>query len=226
VKPTEDQIKQEIIHSNTVGSDETGTRASGRNFWIHASVTNLFSHFQANIKRGMEGINASGILENFHGTLVHDFFKPYLNLSCKHAFCNAHILRELIGVYETTSQVWADQMIQVLIMSLDAKKDNSPNIPNQDVIQEILILYDKAIQLGHKENPEIPFDNAYANFSERALRMIKVKNKISGCFRSKEGIEYFCQARSFIDTCRKHKMNILKSIAMIFNNTNFRFSAE
>ena len=251
LKPIEDTIKQEIIDGNVACFDETGTRSEKKNFWVHVAVTPNFSHFSFHNKRGLDGMIAGGILPNFKGTAVHDFFKPYLKFECEHSFCNAHLIRELIGAHETTKQVWTEMMLGVLITGLDARKESIPETASLDILK----MYDKAILMGFQENPDIdigkrkssskvinllkrmdlyresilkfllttdvPFDN---NLAERALRMFKVKNKISGCFRNSMSGEFFCRLRSFIDTCKKQRLPILESILNVFNFSSFQFT--
>ena len=91
IQPIETKIKQEIISEEVVCFDETGVRSEKKNYWVHVATTPNFTHFNFDRKRGFEGMSAGGILPEFKGTAVHDFFRPYLKFDCGHSYCNARL---------------------------------------------------------------------------------------------------------------------------------------
>ncbi|MFH1127018.1 MAG: transposase, partial [archaeon] len=65
---------------------------------------------------------------------------------------------------------------------------------------------------------DVPFDN---NLGERDIRMTKLKQKISGCFRTLEGVQRFCRIRGYISTVRKNEGEVIDAIQDAFNGVPF-----
>jgi hypothetical protein len=147
-------------------------------------------------KRGQAAHERLGILPVFPGTACHDAYESYFGYDCDHALCNAHVLRELTAVLETTGQAWAAELADLLREILHRRKEAG------GILAETRQLthrqrYRTLVQAGRRANP---FDN---NLAERDLRMMKVQQKVSGCFRTVEGAAVFCAIRSYISTVRK-----------------------
>jgi len=71
--------------------------------------------------------------------------------------------------------------------------------------------------LRFMEVQNVPFTN---NQGENDLRMTKVQQKISGCFRSMEGAKIFCRVRSYLSTCRKQGMTSTEALTLLFEGKN------
>ncbi len=69
--------------------------------------------------------------------------------------------------------------------------------------------------LRFMDNKNVPFTN---NLAENDIRMTKVQQKISGCFRSLDGAKIFCRIRSYLSACRKQGVNLSQALQMVFRD--------
>jgi transposase len=113
-------ILKALLAAEVAHFDETGFRVAGKLAWVHSASSGKYVLVTVHARRGMEGMDAAGVLPSFAGIACHDAWAPYdcYQDVAGHALCCAHLLRELTAVTETGTAddvIWARQAIDALL---------------------------------------------------------------------------------------------------------------
>lgn len=237
--PAYELIRKRVETSDVNGGDETGMKINGQKGWFWTLQGKLYTFVIASLNRGTQTLYQHFPNGFAFSVLVHDCWKCYFKVAAvAHQICLAHLLREFNHVSECYKLKWATDFKQLLVESIAFKKTLLPQDYHKTLIQrtEFEIRLDKLLQEHiKKKHPiaislqnrlvkyrdhiftflyyyQVPPDN---NGSERAIRNVKVKQKISGQFKSFKGAESFAILRSVIDTSIKNNLNPLHSLSQI-----------
>jgi transposase len=237
--PAYQLIAKNVENSKVVGSDETGAKVNGKTGWFWTWQNKLATFITFSSNRGTATINANFANGFENAVLVHDCWKSHFETKVQtHQLCTAHLLRELNFFEERYKSEWATSFKELLYDALNLKKQLTPTqyyYPiNQrtELDQRLLVLLQTPVDQNMKEvysfhkrmnkykdylfpflyHPEVPPDN---NGSERAIRNIKVKQKVSGQFKTIRGAEIYAIIRSVTDTCIKNGQNVLSAFYTI-----------
>ena len=240
-----ENLKERLLNAALIHTDATVSRCNNKNQSVRNYSTKELTLLVGTRGKSKKHLEETNILPQYKGTLVHDHETVMYNYGNKHGECNAHILRYLKGCAENTKHQWAKDMSSFLCCINNSKKQLDRFETAQ--LERISKRYDEIIQKGIKENKKlrskyykeeerkllrrletykdnhllfaydftIPFDN---NQSERDLRNVKSKLKISGCFRNENGMQNYLNLQSIIGTCRKKSLNFYQTIENIFKN--------
>lgn len=221
-------IVNQLEISDKVGIDETGAKVNGARHWHWVFQNDTCTYIVADESRGTKVID-----ENFedgfvNAVVVHDNYSSYSSLiASDEQLCLAHKLRDLNYAIDCDdTQVMKDMKKLIQEAMLDHKEDLL--LTQRMMLKEqYLIMFDMLLKVEtiektetHKQiksfkrarekiftfllYPNVPPDN---NASERAIRNIKVKLKVSGQFKSLQGAQDYARLRSIVDTARKRDMN-------------------
>jgi transposase len=237
--PAYNLIRKRAETSKVSGGDETGMKLNGKKGWMWTIQGKLFTFVAASLNRGAQTLNEHFPDGFAFSVLVHDCWRCYFKVAAlAHQICLAHLLRELNHINECYKLKWATDLKELFMEAMAFKKTLLPQDYRKTIVQRtgfeerLSLLLQKPIDEKHLlaiafQNRmikyrqhiftflyyhQVPPDN---NGSERAIRNVKVKQKISGQFRSFSGAENFAILRSVIDTAIKNNQNPLVSLSQI-----------
>ena len=232
-----------ISISPVVGSDETGCRVNGKKHWFHVWQTPTLTFIVAFLSRGFAVIEkyfADGFPKSVY---VSDCWASQLKVeAAMHQLCLVHLLRELTNFAEKLKRQWSVEMKELFKQAIELKRtmtqDDYLNPPPE--VQKLNAQLDELLKTDYSEfhskeqsfikrlikhrqsvftfltHPYIPPDN---NASERSIRNVKVKMKVSGGFRNKEGkgAERYAKIRSVVDTTIKNGQEVYGAMLALAN---------
>jgi transposase len=137
----------------------TGLYVEGKRQWMHVSSTPQLTHYHVHAKRGKAALEASGILQEFQGTSVHDGWRSSWQYGCEHAYCNVHLLRDLTFLHEEQHQVWAGQMKELLLdikAAVEQARAEGRTCLHPLEAQDWKAQYTAVLQAGYQANPPDP----------------------------------------------------------------------
>jgi transposase len=230
-------IKERVSASRVIGTDETGVRVNGNKHWFWTWQTRQLTYIAHCATRGKAAVDAHFPNGFPDATLVRDGWRPQIATMAKyHQTCLPHLLRHLnyLDVKYDGAQ-WGNNFRTLLYgaMELDRAGDvEKRDVGRAAIVQSLERLLDRPPDKKHKELytfyrrmcrerqhlftflfvQNVPPDN---NASERAIRNVKVKQKISGQFRTERAAQNFAKIRSIIDTTLKNGQNVLEALALI-----------
>jgi len=252
-------LQEKLAKSSVVHFDETGLMVDAINHWIHSASTTTEVCYFPHTKRGKEAMDEGGILPNFHGVGIHDFWKPYFRYDFSHGLCCAHLLRELIYQKEEMNHRWAGRLFRLLRWM--HQKRQSGESPGSEAMKRARKRWNLLISRALSHIPKayrrwgtrgklfrgkarsllerlrnhaeeclrfafehgVPFSN---NLAERDIRMVKLKQKVSGGFRSFSGAVDFCRIRSYLATMIKRGVGSMEALVAVVQGSPMRVFAE
>lgn len=150
---------KELAAADVAHFDETGARVAATLHWVHVLCTDRFTLYHLDAKRGQTAMERAGVLPGFTGIAVHDGLAAYRRFDIVHALCNAHHLRELAGIAETTGQDWptrlADLLVEIHVAVQVAKANGRTALPARR-LAGYRRRYDGLIADGKALNPPPP----------------------------------------------------------------------
>ena len=219
-----EEIRKRIECAPVVGADETGAAVGKELHWNWIFQNDLLTYVYQMKSRGQQAIDSKFPNGLPNSTLVTDRHRSYFNMNVKdHQVCLAHLLRNAEYLNELdTKQDWSRRFIHLIAHAIDLRRAGDITKRKVKVLKtkmknllgESLTHLDEEFEKFKKgilkvkdylftflTNPHVPYDN---NASERGVRKIKIKQKVSGCFRTDSSADDFAKLHSIAETAMKN----------------------
>lgn len=226
-----EEIRKAIEQAEVTGADETGMRVNGETDWMWTFQTSLVTFLHAAESRKKEvvdGLFPGGLPKTI---LVTDRLISYFNLNvADHQVCLAHLLRNTTFFEQLLPESdWPKRMLELLRGAIHQRKTEYTGKEHEEkykadfdklIAEEVEIEDEERRRLfatfrrgldKHREHiflfishHNVPYDN---NASERALRPVKTKMKVSGQFRSEDGAKNYATLMTIAETAKKNGQN-------------------
>ena len=177
------KIMKDILEGACIHTDETGNKTSGKNAWTHVMTNERGAVFKTTEKRKDTEEGPIGKLQGYRGVVVHDHYKPYYELECRHAECNAHILRYLQAGADHYGSEGCREMIGLLREMQHEKKERIKKGQScfegngiEAYERKYLEIARRTIEQYEKENPGIR-KKYEAEYIKTMRRMIIYRNE-------------------------------------------------
>lgn len=153
LKIFESEVKDLIKNSPVLNLDETGAYCNKHRSWIHTASTKKLTLLNYSMHRGKKAINSFGILPEYKGVAVHDFYASYRDYECRHSLCNAHLIRDLTFQFEEKDQLWANLLKSFLIKVKMAREKEKGDSFSYYKLNKFSKEYDRIVKKGFRINP-------------------------------------------------------------------------
>jgi len=145
-----------LVSAPVLHVDETPGRAAGALCYVHVACTEYLTLMHVG-DRSAATIDAGGVLPEFAGVLVRDGYAGYAHLTAVHAWCGAHLLRDLRSISDADpdGQLWATAMATTLLQANRAAheaRERGADRLDETTLKQIRNRYLGALARGEADN--------------------------------------------------------------------------